>query len=197
MNGCKSTIDSVVVEIQQKPAVFFNPSPAVVTTTNPTSTMINGTIGATTYAWDFGDSGSSSDLKPEHTFPGTDTAIYIITLTAISEQGCIDSIKKSVKVIEDLIYYIPNSFTPDGDQYNQEFKPIFTSGFDQKGYELLIFDRWGNLVFQTTDYTKGWDGKRLGSKEKVQDGTYTWKIFYSVKSDDRREEVHGHVNILR
>ncbi len=197
LNGCKSKIDSVVVNIQQKPAVYFTPSPAVVTTTNPVSTMINGTIGGSTYFWNFGDTGTSIETKPEHTFPNIDTSTYQITLVAISKDGCIDSLKKSVKVIEDLLYYVPNSFTPDGDQYNQEFKPIFTSGFDHKGYQLLIFDRWGNLVFETTDYTKGWDGKRLGSKEKVQDGTYTWKILFSIKSDDRREEIHGHVTIVR
>jgi gliding motility-associated-like protein len=197
LNGCKSKMDSVIVIIQQKPAVFFTPSPATVTTSNPIAKMINGTIGAENYFWNFGDSGTATEISPEHSFPNTDTATYIITLVAVSKEGCIDSLKKSVKVIEDLIFYVPNSFTPDGDQYNQEFKPIFTSGFDQKGYELLIFDRWGNIVFQTTDYTKGWDGRRLGAKEKVQDGAYTWKIFYSIKSDDRREFLVGHVNVIR
>ncbi len=197
LNGCKSKMDSVIVIIQQKPAVFFTPSPATVTTSNPIAKMINGTIGAENYFWNFGDSGTATEISPEHSFPNTDTATYIITLVAASKEGCIDSLKKSVKVIEDLIFYVPNSFTPDGDQYNQEFKPIFTSGFDQKGYELLIFDRWGSIVFQTTDYTKGWDGRRLGAKEKVQDGAYTWKIFYSIKSDDRREFLVGHVNVIR
>ena len=98
---------------------------------------------------------------------------------------------------EELIYYVPNTFTPDGDGFNEEFKPQFTSGFDRDTYHLYIFNRWGQLVFESKDVDYGWNGSFAG--EIAQDGTYTWKIeFKSLDRDEPQlEALTGHVNILK
>ena len=69
---------------------------------------------------------------------------------------------------------MPNAFTPDDDEFNQTFMPVFTSGFDPQDFTLLIFDRWGELIFESHNHDVGWDGKFQG--KLVQDGVYVWKI---------------------
>ena len=98
-----------------------------------------------------------------------------------------------------MIYYVPNTFTPDDDNFNQTFKPIFTSGFDPFDYTLYIFNRWGEIIFESHDANVGWNGT-YGSNseiEMVQDGTYTWKIEFKTNANDERKMIIGHVNILR
>jgi gliding motility-associated-like protein len=94
-----------------------------------------------------------------------------------------------------LIFYIPNTFTPDDDAYNSTFFPVFTSGFDPQKYSMLIFDRWGELIFESRDAEVGWDGTYGG--KLMQDGTYIWKIEFKTKANDKRVMKVGHVNILR
>ena len=95
---------------------------------------------------------------------------------------------------EELIY-IPNTFTPDGNELNQVFLPVFTSGFDQYDYELLIFNRWGNLIFESNDHKMGWDG--TFNNAYAQNGTYSWIIRYGNVETDKKTEIRGFVTILK
>jgi gliding motility-associated-like protein len=158
--------------------------------------MINNSVGAVSYEWDFDDGNTSTLENPTHEYSDA-IANYVIVLTAISEHGCTDTAEAVVIVEEELIYYVPNTFTPDGDGLNEEFKPQFTSGFDRDTYHLYIFDRWGQLVFESKDVDYGWNGSFAG--EVAQDGTYTWKIeFKSLDRDEvQLEALTGHVNILK
>jgi len=98
---------------------------------------------------------------------------------------------------EEPIIYIPNSFTPDGDEHNNIFLPVFTSGYDPFNYELLIFNRWGQIIFESHDASVGWDGSYSGDGHVVQDGVYTYKIIYKVKRTDERRLIVGHVALIR
>jgi gliding motility-associated-like protein len=97
---------------------------------------------------------------------------------------------------EEVVLWVPNTFTPDGDQYNQTFKPIFYSGYDPFGYELYIYNRWGELIFESKEVNVGWDGSYFKGR-KVVEGTYTWKIRFKLMNNDEKRTVVGHVNILR
>ena len=90
--------------------------------------------------------------------------------------------------------YVPNAFTPDGDAFNQTFKPIIT-GIDIYDYELLIFDRWGELIFESHNKEVGWDGSYQGNL--VQDGVYVWKIKIKIEDVDERRTFYGHVSVLK
>ena len=117
-------------------------------------------------------------------------------MSVVSDHGCVDTAQATVVVEEDLIYYVPNTFTPDGDQHNGIFKPVIESGFDPNSYRFYIFNRWGQLIFESKDIEEGWNGTFDGVV--AQDGTYTWKIEF--KSTLRRQVenvVTGHVNLLR
>jgi gliding motility-associated-like protein len=197
-NGCSSTPIAVPVVINPIPIADFTPSPFLVSTISPECRMINQSVGAVKYLWDFGDGAVSEENNPTHTFSDTDTASYIIKLIANSTLGCSDTIAKKVKVYEELIYFVPNTFTPDEDDFNNTFQPVFVSGYDPYSFTMTIFNRWGEMVFETHDSKIGWKGTYgKDSTEIAKEGVYTWKIEFSLKSDDRRKQITGLVNLLK
>ncbi|MDX2359573.1 MAG: gliding motility-associated C-terminal domain-containing protein [Crocinitomicaceae bacterium] len=163
------------------------------------STLVNftnTTIGAVSYEWDFGDfSGISTEFSPSHLFPDEEAGGYIVQLIAYSPFGCMDTATVVISIKEELIYFIPNSFTPNGDEFNQTFQPVFVSGFDPFNFSMIIYNRWGETIFETMDAERGWDGTFNG--KLVPDGIYTWKIILKRDDLDDREMFTGHVSIIR
>jgi gliding motility-associated-like protein len=160
--------------------------------------FINTSSNADSYVWNFGDgSGTSTVFSPTHSFPSEEPGNYTVTLVATNAAGCVDTAIAIVIVEEDLIFYVPNTFTPDGDEYNETFKPVFTSGFDPYDYGLYIFNRWGELIFESHNTLYGWAGNYGAGQPVVQDGSYTWKIEFKTTKSDERKLVIGHVNVLR
>ncbi len=194
--GC-STVVPIVVKVNPKPKANFVPTPPNVTTINSKSVMLNTSLNAIDYSWIFSDGLVSSDVSPEHEFPNKEQSKQIVILIATSDAGCKDTINKIINVNEEVIYYIPNSFTPDDDDYNQVFKPVFTSGFDPFTYHLSIFNRWGELVFESNDTEVGWAGLYGKDGVLVQEGSYTWKIEFKLKENDSHKVIVGNVNILK
>jgi len=146
--------------------------------------------------WNFGDSTYSTLKNPIHIFPGK-PGEYLVELTAsnMEKNACSNSIKHSIFMPEPLIYFIPNSFTPNGDEFNNVFKPIFTSGYDPFNYAFFIYDRWGELIFESHNVQFGWDGT-YGDK-LVDSNTYIWKLEFKEKLKDLTHVKTGHVNIIR
>jgi trimeric autotransporter adhesin len=141
----------------------------------------------------------STETNPTYTYPNNGEGQYVVTLVATSPLGCTDTATTIIQVYEELIFYVPNTFTPDNDKYNPVFLPIFTSGFDPFDYNLLIFNRWGEVIFESNNHEVGWDGSygKNGEIEMVQDGVYTWKIEFKVTRWDERRRAIGHVNLIR
>lgn len=111
------------------------------------------------------------------------------TATVTDTNGC--QATDQVTVIYEGQIYVPNTFTPDRDNFNEVFKPI---GYNIREYELLIFNRWGELIFESQNLEVGWDGTFRG--KLMQDGTYVWKITYKDISNNKLEKF-GHVNLLK
>ena len=92
-------------------------------------------------------------------------------------------------------FYLPNAFTPNGDGLNDEFKPVQRYDF-VKTYHLYIYNRWGQLLFETSDINTGWDGNFKG--EPVQQGTYVYKIVYTAYSTGSEPQTTaGNVTLVR
>jgi gliding motility-associated-like protein len=196
-NGCSNTLtlnDYICVE--NLPIAAFTTS--ISTFTDPTQTVSfsNNSVGASSYSWDFGNQQTSTDENPVHTYSNTSNG-YTITLTATSAMGCTDTYQQSIQYQEGEVFYIPNTFTPDGDNHNQTFKPIFTTGFDPYNFEMIIYNRWGESIFETHNADEGWDGSYGKFGIKVNDGTYTYKIIYKNPQIDERKIVVGHVTLIR
>jgi gliding motility-associated-like protein len=201
LGGCEGTFTAFdIVCAEEPPVASFTPNPQEIGMFDPLVNFNNTTVGASTYSWDFGDNSVGSTLEnPSHLYPNEAVGNYDIMLVATSGLGCADTAYSYVEVIEELIYYIPNTFTPDNDIYNQTFEPIFTSGFDPYDYTLLIFNRWGEIIFESRDHRIGWDGSygADGDIKTCQEGVYTWRIEFKVRNNDERKILSGHVNLLR
>jgi gliding motility-associated-like protein len=154
----------------------------------------NLTVFGHTYHWDLGDGTTTNAVHPGHIYP-IQRNIYNVMLIAYNEAGCSDTAMYSIQVQERLIFYVPNTFTPNGNTRNELFQPIFTSGYDIYSYELMIFNRWGEILFESYNDKVGWDGT-YGGVLLPQD-TYVWRIRFKLLDDDDYQEYYGHVNLLR
>ncbi|XOV68834.1 MAG: PKD domain-containing protein [Fluviicola sp.] len=197
--GCSSTetyTDYIYVE--DLPLASFTASQTELSSLYTEVIFTNNSTGATNYQWDFGSPGANStEVNPTHTFPEGEAGTYTITLWAYTDLGCADSTQLTISVSEELIYWVPNTFTPDGDDFNDVFMPVFTEGYDPFDYHLTIFNRWGEIVFESYDATVGWDASYGLYGREVQDGTYTWKIEFKTTMNDERVMVVGHVNVIK
>lgn len=183
------------ITVVDSPRADFYFAPETPMTINPLVNFTNTSQHAVSYLWDFGYMGYTSEMySPSFTYPEGGGG-YIVTLIAYNEAGCADTVRKPIGVKEEVIYYIPNTFTPDGDEFNQNFTPVFTSGIDPTSYFLAVYNRWGELIFESHDVLTGWDGTYRG--EVVPTGMYTWNIRVKHKHSDAHENIVGHVSLLR
>jgi gliding motility-associated-like protein len=164
----------------------------------PYSTVVQGesiqltAIGGTSYIWSPSESLSCSDCSNPIAAP-TENTTY--TIVAENSDGCIDTNYIILSVNEDNFFYVPNAFTPDGNEFNNVFIPFVSNSFDSQSYTFFIFNRWGEIIFESRDISKGWDGTYNGRLQ--QNGLYTWKISCKSKDLDEINEYHGHVLLLR
>lgn len=149
----------------------------------------NLSTGAVTYQWDFGDGTRSNLTHPTNTYDSVGT--YTIELIATNEIGCKDSTFQKITIYEEFWIYVPNTFTPDGNQFNSTFK---ASMINIKEVQVSIFDRWGLELFRSTDLNWEWDGTYKDLL--VPDGTYTYKIKF-IATNGYEDTLVGHVNILK
>lgn len=177
------------------PDASFSQSEHQITTIPSNVQFWSSMGGGYHYEWDFGDGFGSDEINPNHYFPDDVAGIYEVQLIVTSMFGCSDTSYSVVEVQEEFIIYVPNTFTPDGNQFNEVFMPVLTSGYDPYSYHLIIFNRWGEVLFESYDAEVGWDGTY--GNHVVKDGTYVWKIEVSDKANAQRRQFKGHVNVLR
>lgn len=196
ISGCSaSALLNDYLCVEATPVVSFSFVPGEFSSPSELVSFNNGTQGASSYLWLYGDGNSSNQVEGTHTFMNT-TGGYFVTLIASSPSGCTDSLTQFIGYQEPLIYYVPNTFTPDQDQFNQQWKPIFTSGFDPYDYHLSIFNRWGELIWESFNSETGWDGV-YGKDFQVQEGIYTWEITFATKTNNEKQQITGTLNLLR
>ena len=197
-NGCDTTMSYNNIVCAEEAVAAFYVNPGTIGPGNSEVQFFNTSAGAVSYIWDFGDGNLSTLFEGPHTFDATLQTGYQVTLIAFSPIGCVDSVSLPIIYQEELIYYIPNSFTPDADEHNQTFMPVFTSGFDPFNYEIAIFNRWGEMIWKSFDHTQGWDGTYSSNQGiPVQEGQYTWVIKFKPKDTDGKVVIHGIVNVLK
>jgi gliding motility-associated-like protein len=117
-------------------------------------------------------------------------------LWAYNSAGCPDSTSIEINIEDELIFYVPNVFTPDGNGFNDDFNAIFSSGLDVYDYHMTLFNRWGEVIFESYDVTKGWDG-HYGDGGLVDDGVYIWQLEFGDTMSDEKHRRRGHVTVLK
>ena len=188
---------ATTVTVYPQPSANFTASPLILTNDNPTVSFTSAALNTATAIWDFGDGTTleSSQNQFDYTYPFVEDQTYTVTLNVQSAEGCAAQSQVQIQIKGGIIYYVPNTFTPDGDGLNNIFTPVFTSGFDPQSYHLTIFNRWGEVIFESYDPKGGWDGKI--DIYDAPEGTYTYAIDFKTVSTDEILRVTGHVLLMR
>ncbi len=200
VTGCfnDSTKYNYIV-INKQPIASFYPEPQSSSILDPNINFINTSQGAVSYFWDFGDvnatgnSNNSIITNPSHYYNVVGN--YNVHLIATSINGCKDTAMVPVEIRPDFVLYIPNAFTPDGNGLNEMFQPMGV-GIDEENYRLDIFDRWGENIFTSNNFRKGWDGTVKGGSKIAEQGVYTYKMLVNDAQGNKYPYV-GHVTLLK
>jgi gliding motility-associated-like protein len=198
--GCR--VDSVAVNyitVHDYPYANFHADKYDVDLLDPVVQFVNTSQNAATYLWDFGTgtapTHTTTTANPsfEYSSPGT----YTVFLEATNAFGCKDYTTLNIKVNPEFYIWVPNAFSPNDDGINDVFQPK-GFGIIEGRYSLQIFDRWGELIWSTTDFPTGWDGhvKKGNLDNSVKADVYIYKIV----TTDMKGKIHektGHVSLLR
>lgn len=144
---------------------------------------------AVTYEWNFSDGGSTTAVDGKHYFETLST--YDVCLTAYNYNGCSDVYCRTVEAVEYGVVDIPTAFTPNGDGSNDI---LFVKGIGVDDMQLLIFNRWGELVFQTDNFNEGWDGTYKGNAQPME--VYVYSLIGDF-ADGNKFERKGNITLLR
>ncbi|WP_235295752.1 PKD domain-containing protein [Portibacter marinus] len=174
--GCEiSRSFNNLIEIDLKPEAEFDYDPKDPTSLNPTINFEDMSTNAVRWQWQFGDQGASFERNPSFTF--RDTGIHEIQLVAFHPSGCPDTSIQIIDVLPFVSYFMPNAFTPNADGNNDLFlgKGIITGMTD---FNMKIFNRWGEQVFETDDPLEGWNGRKNNTGGQSQAGVYVYQLSY-------------------
>jgi len=193
LNGCTGTYrypTDIVVYPKPNADFTWNPStPNTLSESFVVFTPVNQTSTISSYFWDFYGQTTSTLSTPNHQFDKQDN--YAITLVLITNHGCMDTITKVITVRDEFLLYVPNAFTPNGDGLNDIFS---AKGLGIKSFEMSIYDRWGNQIFQSGDISKAWDGTFKGVL--CPDDAYVYKINITDASGKAHTKT-GHVTLMK
>ena len=181
--GCQ---DSAYVQVNLFQPAFVSAGPDIFAIQGDVIQLTADPSGPGAFLWTPPDEFSCSTCQSTEVTPNQN-AIYTVYFT--DQNGC--SAQSQVNIFFDPFFYVPNTFTPDGDMFNQYFRII---GGNYLEVEVSIYNRWGELIYEFTDLKDYWDGTY--NYRPCQDGTYTWKIKYT-DYQNRKEVLTGHVNLLR
>lgn len=194
--GCASTLtllEADIVNVRPNPVAGFQLSTDQTDICHSTIQFSDLSQGASNYFYWFDDSTSySTQQSPSYQYlhDGTHYPYQIVT----NEWGCKDTLRDQL-FIEPYPFYVPNTFTPDGDEGNNDFYPVAFLGVES--YNLKIYNRWGELMFETVDIEDQWDGT-MPNGVVAQDGVYIYKIELETCEPIGNERlITGHINLLR
>jgi gliding motility-associated-like protein len=199
-NGaCVSTLTMPnLITVYPVPTANFAATPPITTVLN---TVINFTDlsggNPVIWTWNFGDpstsSDSSSQQNPQYTYSNEYGSIYPVYMQVTNQYGCVDDTTIEVIVEPDFTFFIPNAFTPNGDGVNDGF---FGTGIGINTYQIWVFDRWGNMIFESNDMNKAWDGRVQGHPDICQQDVYVWKVVLTDVFNKKHTYV-GHVSLVK
>lgn len=192
-DGCvKDTVRPDYIEVFPLPYANFALDPERTNILNGRITFSDLSIGnIDTWNWDFGTGDVSPDQNPVYVY--TDTGTHIVQLQTITVNGCEDVISHQVIIDPDFMFYVPNSFTPNGNRLNDHFRG-YGEGVDWDTYQLFVYNRWGEEIFYTADIDTPWRGRYKDMETEA--GVYVWKILLTDILGVQHV-YRGHVTLLR
>ena len=182
------------IVVYEKPVANFSYVPVTPVENTPVTftNLSSPAPTATRFRWLWGDGDSlltTSRAPVDHQYNSTGT--FIACLTAYNAAGCADDTCQQVRTIVIPALDVPNAFTPNGDERNRR---VFVRGFGIAKMQFIIWNRWGQKVFQTNDYREGWDGKVKGTVQPMDVYAYTLEVEFF---DGTKATKKGDITLLR
>ncbi len=175
--GCKTdALFTQLIEILPSPIADFSFSPENPTNLHPDVQFTDQSVDAVLWQWNFGGLGSSSEQNPVFDFP--DTGLQEVQLIVKNLKACPDTLLQLIDVIPEVTYFLPNAFTPNNDGVNDSFQGQGMMAGIQN-FRLQIWNRWGELIFETSDPGKGWNGKKTNSGRLLPTGVYLCVVSFT------------------
>lgn len=156
------------------PDAEFNANPPGVLISNPVIQFENQSLGATLFHWDFDDGNFSTAEQPEHQFESM--GLYHVRLSVTNDFGCADTVIADVSVAFDRVFP-PTAFSPNAAKIEDREFRIYSEGIVSKGYKMLIFNRWGEVIFESESPENGWEGTMKNGRNAPA-GIYSWVLQY-------------------
>jgi gliding motility-associated-like protein len=198
--GCTNSLTiQNMITVNLVPHANFTASPQPTTVLSPTVYFTDLSTGnPTAWSWNFGDlttvTDSSNLQNPQYTYSAETGNTYQVTLEVANQYGCVDDTTIDIIVEPDFAFFIPNSFTPNGDGKNEGF---MGAGYGITSYEIWVFDRWGNLIFNTKDINEAWDGSvQNKGGDLAQIDVYVWKVQLTDVFNKKHKYI-GSVSLIR
>jgi gliding motility-associated-like protein len=197
-NGCRDTIiHPGLLTVYSNPVADFTLGPQPTTILEPNICFTDhSTPDVVSWYWNFDDPNdqtTSTIQNPCHAY--SDTGRYCTSLIVTNQHGCWSTSMNCLYISPYFTLYVPNAFTPNDDGLNDLFIPV-GNDVDPDNYELMIFDRWGNLIFRTTTWGDGWNGTVKNGSKIAQIDAYVWKINLKDHAGQRHQLV-GHVSLIK
>lgn len=180
-------LDSPVTALFESSALVCPGDPAII---------LNKSVGLiNTWLWDFGNGTTSNLQNPPPVFYTAANTIkdYTIKLVVSGGLGCRDSLSKKVKVINNCYIAVPNAFTPNGDGLNDYLYPL--NAYKALNLTFGVYNRFGQRIFHTTDWTNKWDGTFKG--QPADPGAYVWILTYTHIDTGKKTEQKGSTVLIR
>ena len=146
------------------------------------------------HRWTFGDGNSSTDESPGHVYAGANsTTTYTVRYTITDSIGCQSTAQKPVKVYSSCLLAVPTGFTPNNDGRNDIFSPL--NAVKAEKLDFRVYNRWGQLVFKTSNWKQGWNGSSNGLQQPT--GVYVWFLSFVDRDTKQARQMKGTVALIR
>ncbi|MBU0764338.1 MAG: gliding motility-associated C-terminal domain-containing protein, partial [Bacteroidetes bacterium] len=196
--GCVSShTEYAYINVYRTPVAIFYAYDSLATRVYPVVTLLNESDMLDMAYWDFGDNEHSTEVHPApHWYPQEPyTYTIMLVVTNPAYQSCRDTAYRDVTIRENITFYAPTAFVPEGTNPGNKVFNVFGHGIEKNRFHLIIFNRWGEKIFESFNYEHGWDG-RTKNGTLVQNGVYSWIVtYYDIRGNQHQES--GAVTVIR
>jgi gliding motility-associated-like protein len=193
--ACPTAYDTLIVLVKPTPIADFTPSVTATFLEKGPIIFTNNSLFGTNYLWTFGDGNvDSTSFEPSHQYGGP--RIYNVTLIVSNNEGCSDTARARVEIISNQILYIPNMFTPFTSPGKNDILYVRGTNISERDFLFRIYNRWGELIFETSNLEYGWDGTKMGTGEQMPLGAYTYSAVGKFRNGEVFEKV-GTVTLVK
>jgi len=183
------------IRIKEGPVADFLFSPENPSVLENDISFFDRSFGANAWNWDFGDGSLGFEPSPQHTYP--DSGMFFVQLIVTHLNNCQDTMVKPIDIQPLIFYYLPNAFTPNGDGNNDVFVGKGASDVtDYQSFNLSVWSRWGNLLFESHDPGTGWNGQQNNTGELMPQDVYVYLLKY-IDARGKPVTQKGFVTLVR